>query len=433
MESNRESTVNYIEGGSPEITVGENIGWAQKIFKAFPAFKSKKFQLYFGGQLISVIGTWLQIVAEGWLVYQLTHSAFYVGLDAAAATIPSLFLSLLGGVIVDRYPKKRILIFTQSASMVLAFTLGILTVLQVITVWEIITLAFLLGVVNAIDAPARQAIITDLIDNKQSLASAIALNSGIFNAARVIGPTIAGLLIAAVGAGTAFILNGASYIAVIIALFYIRLPAAAPNIHLAPMKAIREGLSYTYHHDIIRTLLILSGVVSIFGWSYSTLLPVMATETFHLGAMGLGYLYAAAGLGALLGTICISAFSRKLGAIFFIIGGNITFSVSLILFTFVSNVPIALILLFLIGAGLVSQFAMTTTVIQHQVTDALRGRVMSVYTLVFLGLSPLGNLEIGFAAEHLGTEMAIRVSALIMLGFAVYLLTNKKNVARLRI
>lgn len=423
----------YVESGSPEITVGENIGWAGILFSAFPAFKSKNYQLYFSGQLISVIGTWLQIVAEGWLIYQLTHSAFYVGLDVAAATIPSLFLSLFGGVIVDRYPKKRILMFTQSASMVLAFTMGILAILQIITVWEIIALAFLLGVVNAIDLPARHAYITDLIDRKRSLASAVALNSGIFNAARVIGPTIAGLLIAAVGAGWAFIVNGISYIAVIIALFFIRTPRPAIQINLKPLRAIREGLSYTYHHTVIRTLLILSAFGSIFGWSYSTLLPVMASETFHLNAVGLGYLYAAAGAGALLSTIAISVFSRKVGALAFIIGGNLTFSVSLILFTFISNVPLALLLLFLIGAGLVSQFAMTTTVIQHQVDDALRGRVMSVYTLVFLGLSPIGNLEIGFAAEHLGTEMAIRMSAIIMLGVAVYLVTNRKNMTRLRI
>lgn len=418
----------YIENESPEVSVGENPTWGSRIRKSFPAFRSRNYQLYFAGQLFSLIGTWLQIVAEGWLIFQLTHSAFYIGLDAAAATIPTLFLSLFGGVIVDRYPKKLILIFTQTASMILAFTLGILAITNVVTVWEIITLAFLLGVVNAIDAPARQSYVTELIDSRASLSSAIALNAGMFNAARVIGPSIAGILIATVGTGMAFILNGVSYVAVIVALFFINTSLTVEKKVFNPFKAILEGLTYAFNHKIIRILIILSGVVSIFGWSYATVMPVIATQTFHLNADGLGYLYAAAGLGALVGTFFISAASQKTNSIHYIIGGNLLFSSALIGFSFVTNVYLAYVFLFVIGLGLVSQFALINTVIQHQIDDNMRGRVLSLYTLTFLGLAPFGNLEIGFVAEHLGAQLAIRISAIIVLCFGLFLFTNRNKI-----
>ena len=430
MESTPEDQ-SYIENESQELALGEQEGWAGKIRASSPAFRSRNYRLYFMGQLVSLVGTWLQVVAEGWLVFTLSHSAFLVGLDAAAATIPTLFLSLIGGVIVDRYPKKRILIFTQSASMVLAFALGILTVTNVVTVWEIITLAFGLGIVNAIDAPTRQAYVTELIDERKSLASAIALNAGMFNAARVIGPSIAGILIASVGTGTAFLLNGVSYVAVIIALFFITTPMSVENRRLHPLLAIREGLGYVYRHTVIKTLIILSAVVSVFGWSYSTIMPVIATQTFHLSADGLGYLYAAAGLGALLGSIAISAFSQKTNMLDVIIGGNLLFAVALVAFSYVSFLPLALLLLFLIGFGLVTQFALINTLIQHQVDDRMRGRVLSLYTLVFLGFSPFGSLEIGYASEKLGLEPAIRISAVIVLIFGLYILSRLSSLKKL--
>lgn len=418
----------YIESTSSEISVGEHLGWAGTILSSFPAFKSRNYRLYFAGQLISVVGTWLQIVAEGWLVFELTNSAFWVGLDAAMATIPILFLSLFGGVIVDRYPKKHILFFTQSASAIFALILGILAVTHIVTVWEIVTLSFLLGVVNAIDSPARQAYMSELIDSRSSLSSVIAINSGMFNAARVIGPTIAGILIAVVGAGFAFILNGVSYIAVIIALYFITTPAVIQNAHLHPIQSIKEGLRYAFSHELIRSLLVLTGVVSIFGWSYATLMPVIARRIFGLGATGLGGLYAAAGLGAFLGTMFISIYSEKVNPRIFIVGGALLFAVGLVAFTFVSNFYIALLLLFLVGLGLVSQFSMTNAVIQHAVDNRMRGRVLSLYTLVFIGFGPIGNFEIGYVAEHFGLEFAIRLGAIIVLVFGVLALTNKTKI-----
>jgi len=417
----------YIISESAEISVGENISWTDKIASSFPAFKSQNYKLFFFGQLISLVGTWLQIVAEGWLVFQLTHSAFYVGLDAAAATVPSLFLSLFGGVIVDRYPKKKILIFTQTASMILAFILGILAVLGIVQVWQIILLSFLLGLVNAIDIPARQAILPELVEDKGLLTSAVALNSGIFNAARVVGPTIAGILIAFFGSGIAFILNGVSYIAVIIALYFIKTPDVVTNNHIHPITAIKEGLRYVYHHELIRSLIILSSVTAIFGWSYSTLMPVIAQNIFHLDAKGLGYLYAVTGVGALLSTFIISAYSNKIKSSIFILGGIFIFSIFLIIFSLTTNVYLAALCLFFIGLGLVLQFSMINNLIQHAVDNSMRGRVMSIYALSFMGLFPLGNFEIGYIAEKFGVEFAIRLSAFIVLIFGLIIVFYRRN------
>ena len=418
----------YIVSESPEINVGESTGWTDKILSSLPAFKSRNYTLYFVGQLISLIGTWLQIVAEGWLIFQLSHSAFYVGLSAAASTLPSLFLSLIGGVIVDRFPKKKIILITQTSSMILAFILGMLTITNSITVWHIIFLAFLLGVVQAIDIPARHAYISELVDDKKLLTSAVALNSTIYNSARVIGPTIAGILISVFGLGMAFIFNSLSYIAVIVALLLINTRHLIPKIHPNPIKAIREGLRYAYFHPTIKSLLISSIFISIFGWSYSTLMPVIAEEVFHLDAAGLGLLYAATGVGALLATFVISAYSHRINPNMFIVGGNIFFAIGLLLFSFTTSVSLAYVVLFIIGFSLVSMFAMINTTIQHSVADHMRGRVMSIYSLSFMGFTPLGNFEIGYVAEKFGTGIALQISAIIVLLFGIYFYKNISKV-----
>lgn len=417
----------YIYDESPEISVGEQRGWTEKLLTIFPAFRNRNYQLYFSGQFVSLIGTWIQIVAQGWLVLKLTNSAFLIGLVAAVATLPTLLFSLFGGVIVDRFPKRKIIIFTQTSSMVLAFTLGILTLLKVINVWEIALLAFLLGVVNAIDAPARQSFVVEMV-GKEDLPSAISLNSAIFNGARVIGPSIAGLLIALIGTGGAFIANGISYIAVIIALFAMRITSTVHDTHPNPFRAIHEGVIYVFSHPIIRTLLIFTGITSVFGWSYTTIMPVIAQNTFHLDATGLGYMYAVSGLGALLATVLISAFSKRVNALFFILGGNTLFALSIILFTFTSNLFAALFFLFLSGLGLLLQFSMMNTTIQSLVEDKYRGRVMSIYILMFLGLSPLGNLQIGFLSDYLGTGTAIQIGALVTFLFGMLVFLNRNRV-----
>ena len=411
---------------SAEISVGENSGWVQAIGNSFPAFKNHNYKLYFSGQLISLIGTWLQIVAQGWLVLKLTNSAILIGLVAALATLPSLLFTLFGGVIVDWFPKKKILLFTQSSAMVLAFILGILTVAHIINVGEICVLAFLLGTVNAIDAPARQAFVPEMV-SKEELASAIALNSGAFNTARVIGPGVAGLLIALVGTGGAFIINGLSYIAVIIALLKMNTQSRVSKRNTNALRAIQQGFIYSFSHPVIRTLIVFTAVSSVFGWSYTTIMPIIAQNEFHVEAAGLGYLYAATGLGALMATFLIAAFAKRVEPVMFIAGGSMLFAVSLILFSYTTNFTLALVLLFFAGLGLLSQFAMMNTRIQSLVKSEFRGRVMSIYVFMFIGLAPLGNFEIGWLSEKAGTSFAIRLGAIIVFIFAfiVFLRRNK--------
>jgi predicted MFS family arabinose efflux permease len=255
--------------------------------------------------------------------------------------------------------------------------------------------------------------------NKDQLASAIALNSGMFNAARAIGPAIAGMLIASVGSGPAFILNGLSYLSVLIALRFVHLHHEPVTKRDKPVRAIVNGIRYTFTHPLIRTLIIFTGVLSIFGWSYSTLVPLMAKTVFKVEPQGLGYLYTATGLGSLLATFIVGAFSRKIPPVAFILVGNIMLSVALVLFSLNTNFTFALVLLFMIGMGLLSQAATMNTLIQTVVRDDYRGRVMSVYVLMFLGFAPIGNFEVGFLTEHFGIAPTLIVNAVIVLTFGL--------------
>ncbi|OGD92663.1 MFS transporter [Candidatus Curtissbacteria bacterium RIFCSPHIGHO2_01_FULL_41_44] len=419
----------YLQNKSPEIIVEKSLGVASKILVIFPALAGRNYQLYFCGQFISLIGTWLQIVAQSWLVLVLTNSAFLIGLVAAIAALPTLLFSLFGGALVDRLSKRKILLFTQSASMILAFILGFLTVFKLINVSEIIFLAFLSGTVMAIDAPARQAFVIKMV-GKKDLASAIALNSGIFNSARIIGPSLAGFLIASVGTGGAFIVNGISYIAVLIALFFIRVREVPAKDQQHPIEAIRRGVLYAYKHPIIRNLLLFTGIVSVFGWSYGVILPYVVQNTFHIGAAGLGYFYAASGLGALVSTFLVSAYSKKINNLVFILGGNSIFALSMVVFTITDNFVFALPFLFLAGLGLLSQFSTINTTIQHLVEDKYRGRVMSLYTIMFFGMAPLGNFQIGFFSEHFGPAFAIRLGAAITFFFGVFILLYRGRIKK---
>jgi MFS family permease len=416
----------YLVNQSLEISVGENTIWARR-FRSFPALQSRNYRIYFFGQFISLIGTWLQIVAQGWLVLQLTSSAFLIGLVAAMGTAPSLLFSLFGGVVVDRFSKKKILYFTQSSNMILALLLGVLTNTGLATVPVIAFIAFLMGTVNAVDAPARQALVPEMV-RKEQLASAIALNSGIFNAARVIGPGLAGMLIAWFGTGGAFIANGISYIAVLVALWFVQIAELPAERSLRPMDAIKQGITYSFTHPVIRVLLVFVGVVSIFGWSYTTIMPLVAQITYGLDAKGLGYLYSATGLGALLATYLVGVYAGKVSPLIFIVGGNTLFALCLILFAFTASFPLALVLLFLIGLGLLCQASMMNTMVQGMVRQEFRGRVMSIYILMFLGLSPIGNFEIGFLTERVGVAWAFTINAVIVLLFGLLVFMYRKRI-----
>ncbi len=389
------------------------------LLRIFPALGVRNYQYYFTGQLISQVGTWLQIVSEGWLVLQLTNSAFLIGVVAACATLPSLLFSLFGGVIVDRFDRKKLIIVTQFLSMIFALALAGLTYTHLITVWQIALFAFLLGVVNSVDMPARQAFVHEMV-GKDKMSSAIALNAGIFNSARVIGPSVAGILIAIVGPAGAYLINGLSYIAaIIVQVLIVPIKHPRPKDHAHPIQAIKEGVSYTVKHPVIRSFIILTAIVSIFGWSYTTIMPFIAKNIFHQDAAGLGYLYAATGVGALLATFTVSAWGNKVSPYIFVLGGNIIFALSMIGFSFIHHIIPAYIFLCIGGFGLLSAFAVINSEIQHLVEEQFRGRVLSLYLLMFVGLFPLGNFQVGFISEHLGPQFAIRLGAFIVLIAAI--------------
>ena len=402
----------------------------KNFFSLFPALSSRNYRLYFMGQTVSLVGTWLQVVAEGWLVITFTKSPFIIGLIAALATIPTLFLSAFSGVIVDHFSKYKILFLTQTLSLVIALIYGFMTIFHVINLFEIGILAFLLGVVTALDFPARQAFTVEMVE-KQDLSSAIALNSGTFNASRVIGPSVAGILIGLLGVGGAFILNGLSYIAVIVALYKMNIHERIPETFTDPFKSFKEGLSYSFNHPKIKSLLIFTAFASIFGWSYTTVLPLLAKSVFHVGATELGYLFAAAGFGSVLAMVILSAFAKKVDPMNFIISGNAISAIGLIGFTFTRTLFPAYVFLFITGLGVMLCFPTINTTLQHLVPDEIRGRVMAIYITVFVGFFPIGNFEIGWVSEHVGPENAIRISAVIIFIAGAFLYMARDRVEKL--
>lgn len=392
-----------------------------KLFSPFPALTIPNYRLYFASQLISLVGTWLQIIAQSWLVLQLTNSAFMVGLVSAMGFLPLLLFSLLGGVIVDRFHKKDLLIFTQVASMILAFILGVLVLLNLVNIWFVAALSFLLGVVNALDMPARQSFTIEMV-GRDYLPSAIALNMGTFNGARVIGPAIAGILIARFGTGGAFILNGISFVAPIISLMLMRIKSDLPKTHPHPLKAIKDGLVYTFTHPIIKDLIIFTTTLSIFGFSYITILPVIAQNIFHKDAAGLGVMYTASGIGSLLGIAFVSLVAKKFKEDHLIFAGTVIFALAVITLSLTENFNLALFTLFVQGISMSLPFALINSSIQHHAQNSIRGRVMSIYTLSFMGMQPFGSLQVGFLAQHLGSALAIRIDAAVVLLGSLYLL-----------
>lgn len=401
----------------------------KRLIGVFPAFQQKNYRLYFTGQLVSLIGTWLHVVAEGWLAYELTHSAFWVGIIAALNTLPVLLFSLFGGAIIDRFPKKTILYYTQTFALIIASLLGILTLTHTIAVWNMSILVFCMGLTQVFDMPARQSFMTEMIE-KRYLASALAINSGMFNSARAIGPAIAGILLAFIGPGGVFIINGFSFLAGILALYLIKQVKILPIDHTSPLKAIRHGLSYTYRHPHIKYLLIIVGATSIFGWSYGTIFPIIVTRIFHEGAENLGYFHSAVGIGAILGAITISAFSVNLPVTLFVFGATGMIAAMLTLFTFAQTLPVAYIMLFFLGYFLVLQFSTINSVLHHEIDDSVRGRVMSIFTFMSVGLSPFGSFLIGSVSDLLNPFWALRINAAIFIAIAaiVYFLYSKRPI-----
>jgi MFS family permease len=386
------------------------------------ALTHRNFQLFFSGQLISLIGTWMQTVAQSWLVYRITKSSLLLGAVGFSSQIPVFLVAPIGGMVADRVNRHRVVIATQTASMILAFILATLTLLNIVTVPEIFVLAALLGVVNAFDIPGRQSFLVDMV-GRDDLMNAIALNSSMFNGARVIGPAIAGILVAKIGEGWCFFANGVSYIAVIIGLLLMKIECMRRSKSDSPLADILEGFRWASHTGPIRMLLLLLGLVSLVGMPYTVLMPVFADRVLHGGASGvaaflhakdpgavrLGVLMGATGVGALLGALTLALRSGVKGLGRLIVITCAGFGLSLIVFAASKNFWLSATLLIPVGFCIMLQMACSNTLIQTMVPDVLRGRVMSVYSMMFMGMAPFGALLGGALADRLGAPWTVAI------------------------
>jgi MFS family permease len=365
------------------------------------ALRHRNFQLFFSGQLISLIGTWMQSVAQSWLVYRLTGSALLLGSVGFASQVPVFLFAPLGGIAADRFNRRQIVIATQTAAMLLAAILAALTLFHKVQVWHVFVLASLLGVVNAFDIPGRQSFLVDMV-GKEDLMNAIALNSSMFNGARVIGPAIAGILVAKIGEGWCFFANAVSYIAVIIGLLLMRVISPVRPAMASPLEHMMEGFRFVNQTAPIRALLLLLGLVSLVGMPYVVLMPIFADQILHGGARGLGILMGATGVGALLGALTLAFREGVKGLGRWVAWCCAGFGASLIIFALSRTFWVSVILLLPVGYCMMLQMACSNTLIQVMVPDALRGRVMAVYSMMFMGMAPIGALFGGALAERLG-------------------------------
>jgi MFS family permease len=384
------------------------------------ALRHRNFQLFFSGQLISLVGTWMQTVAQSWLVYRLTGSSLKLGLVGFASQIPVFIMAPIGGTTADRLNRHRVVIATQTISMVLALILAGLTLSHEVRVPHILVLAALLGLVNAFDIPARQAFLVEMV-GREDLMNAIALNSSMFNGARIIGPAVAGILVAKIGEGWCFFANGVSYIAVIIGLLMMRIEHPKRGTSKAsPLEDIIEGFRFVRNTAPIRALLLLLGLVSLVGMPYTVLMPVFADRILHVGARGLGILMGSTGVGALLGalTLALRAGIKGLGRWVALACGG--FGVSLFLFSFSRCFWLSAALLLPVGFSMMLQMACSNTLIQAMVPDQLRGRVMAVYSMMFMGMAPFGALLGGALADRLGAPVTVAIGAVACIIGAIW-------------
>jgi MFS family permease len=389
--------------------------------QTFAALQHRNYNLWFRGQLVSLMGTWMQQTAQGYLVYELTHSPVYLGYVGFAAGVPAWLFTLYGGVIADRISKRKLLLATQTTMMILAFALAALVFSRTIQPWHIVGLAFLLGIANAFDAPARLAIVSEMV-SRDDLTNAIALNATMFNTATAIGPAVAGLTYALVGPAWCFTLNGLSFIAVIVALLMIEIaPRATAARRVSAWADLQEGLRYIVRTPAIRTLIGLVGVTSLFGVSSATLFPAWAVDVLGGDATTTGLLQSARGVGALISALLIASLGRFSFKGKLLTLGSLTFPLLLIIFALIRWLPLSLLILVPSGMAIILIMNLANALVQMLAPDALRGRVMSVYSLTFFGLMPMGALWAGAVAELAGEPAAVILGAAISLGFAVVL------------
>jgi MFS family permease len=379
-----------------------------KLRTTLRALRHRNFQLFFSGQLISLVGTWMQSVAQAWLVYSLTKSSWKLGAVGFASQFPVFLTAPFGGITADRHNRQRLVIATQTASMILAAILAWLTLSHRVQVWHVFVLAALLGVVNAFDIPGRQSFLVDMV-GKEDLMNAIALNSSMFNGARVIGPAVAGILVARIGEGWCFAANAISYIAVIIGLLMMKVQCVPRAGSSSPLADIIEGFRWVNATKVIRALLLLLGLISLVGMPYTVLMPVFADKILHGGARGLGILMGATGVGALFGALTLASKTGVKGLGRWVALSCGGFGISLVLFSLSRHFWLSALLLFPAGYSMMLQMACSNTLIQTMVPDHLRGRVMALYSMMFMGMAPFGALLGGAIADRLGAPVTVAV------------------------
>jgi MFS family permease len=383
------------------------------------ALRSRNFRLFFGGQSVSLVGTWITRVATSWLVYRLTGSVLLLGVVGFCGQIPTLLLAPIAGVWVDRWDRHRILLVTQVLSMLQSLALALLVFTSTITVAYILALQVLQGIINAFDTPARQAFVVVMVEDRADLPNAIALNSSMVNASRIIGPSIGGVIIAAVGEGWCFMIDAISYLAVIASLLAMEVPARAPaRRDTRVLDELRVGFRYVSRFAPVRSSLLLLSLVSIMGMPYTVLMPALATTLLHGGPHTLGFLMTASGVGALAGALYLASRRTVLGLGRVMVWSTAVFGAGLVAFSFARTLWVALAILPAIGAGMMITMAATNTVLQTVVTEELRGRVMAFYTMAFLGTAPIGSLLAGVAGERVGPTTTILIGGVCCLAAA---------------
>jgi MFS family permease len=384
---------------------------------SFRALRHRNFRLFLGGQLVSVTGTWMQQVALGWLVYRLTHSAFLLGLVGFCGQIPSLFVSPLAGVFADRWNRHRVVVATQALSMLQALLLAGLVLTGAVQVWHVLLLSLFIGVVNAVDMPARQSFLVEMVGGREDLANAIALNSSTFNVARLLGPSVAGAMIVAAGEGVVFLVNGLSYVAVIAALLAMRLPARPPvaGPSAPAWRNLEEGFRYVVRFGPVRSILLLVALVGLAGAPYAVLMPVFATDILHGDAHTLGFLMGSIGVGALCGALLLASRPTVRGLGSLIVAAVAGFGAALVAFSFSRSVGLSLVLVFFTGLGVIVQLAASNTILQTVVDDDKRGRVLSFYAASCMGTMPIGSLLAGSLAGAIGAPRTLCLGGVVCL------------------
>jgi MFS family permease len=416
--------------GSPFMSAPAPAESRPSFTEGFRALRHRDFRLYFGGQFVSLIGTWMQAVAQGWLMHRLTSSPMMLGLLAFVQFIPVLPLALHAGVIADRIPRRRLLLWTQSLQLLQAVLMALVVVTNVVQPWMVLALALMYGVVNTFDLPARQSFVIDLT-GKDDLPNGIALNSAAFNAARILGPAVAGILVASVGEAGCFAFNALSFVAVLVSLLLMRPtpPAATTEPRASVADTLRDGLRYAWATPTIRQLLVLLAICSGFGYQYTVLLPIYAREVLHAGAHEYGWLFSAFGAGSLIAALRMAVTRDRWALRRHLLVGLCAAAAGFLGFAWVHTLPAMIGFAALAGFGLILYVASTNTLIQLTVEDRYRGRVMSLYTLFFVGPAPFGALLAGFIAQHLGAPAATTVCSLVLLGGALWVSVRLREIA----